>query len=63
MIEQLAGERSYSESSGGECVEVAAVTATVHVRDSKRTEGPVLTVPPVAWGRFLEAATVIRGRG
>ncbi|HET6635163.1 MAG TPA: DUF397 domain-containing protein [Streptomyces sp.] len=46
---------SYSGSSGGECVEVAATAAAVHVRDSKRTEGPVLTLPPAVWDRFLRA--------
>lgn len=63
MSELAWRKSSYSDSGGGECVEVAAAAATVHVRDSKRTEGPVLTVPPAAWDRFLEVATVTRGRG
>jgi hypothetical protein len=46
---------SYRDSSGGDCVEVAATAAAVHVRDSKRTEGPVLTLPPAVWDRFLRA--------
>ncbi|MEU2026450.1 DUF397 domain-containing protein [Streptomyces sp. NPDC016469] len=31
---------------GGECVEVAAHTAAVHVRDPKNPDGPMLTVAP-----------------
>ncbi|MFF8694874.1 DUF397 domain-containing protein [Streptomyces sp. NPDC015144] len=46
---------SYSGSQGGDCVEVAAHPAAVHIRDSKVTEGPVLTVPPAAWTAFLNA--------
>lgn len=43
---------SYSGSEGGNCVEVAAHPAAVHVRDSKVTDGPVLTVTPTAWAAF-----------
>ncbi|WTL02018.1 DUF397 domain-containing protein [Streptomyces niveus] len=43
---------SYSGSEGGNCVEVAAHPAAVHVRDSKVTDGPVLTVTPAAWAAF-----------
>lgn len=44
---------SYSGTEGGQCVEVAAGTATVHVRDSKTTAGPVLTVSRTAWAGFV----------
>jgi hypothetical protein len=40
---------SYSGSDGGQCVEVAACPSTVHVRDSKATDGPVLSLAPAAW--------------
>ncbi|WP_405423717.1 DUF397 domain-containing protein [Streptomyces erythrochromogenes] len=43
---------SYSGDEGGQCVEVAACTCAaeqVHVRDSKVTDGPVLTLAPAAW--------------
>ncbi|WP_030965246.1 DUF397 domain-containing protein [Streptomyces sp. NRRL S-378] len=41
---------SYSGDEGGACVEVAACPAAqVHVRDSKVTDGPVLTLAPAAW--------------
>ncbi|WP_329384068.1 DUF397 domain-containing protein [Streptomyces sp. NBC_01716] len=44
---------SYSNASGGECVEVATCPHTVHVRDSKVTEGPTFAVAPAAWTTFL----------
>ncbi|MFI6124897.1 DUF397 domain-containing protein [Streptomyces sp. NPDC051064] len=44
---------SYSTGDGGECVEFAAAATHVHIRDSKQTSGPVLTVGPGAWGRFV----------
>ncbi|MEU4735223.1 MULTISPECIES: DUF397 domain-containing protein [Streptomyces] len=48
---------SYS-SSGNEatCVEVAETPGTVHVRDSKDTDGPRLAVGPRAWAGFVAYA-------
>ncbi|MEE1745004.1 MULTISPECIES: DUF397 domain-containing protein [unclassified Streptomyces] len=46
---------SYSSGQGGACVEVAAHPAAVHIRDSKVSDGPVLTVLPAAWTAFLDA--------
>ncbi|EST27768.1 DUF397 domain-containing protein [Streptomyces niveus] len=43
---------SYSTEQGGDCVEVAAHPTAVHVRDSKVSDGPVLTVTPTAWAAF-----------
>ncbi|MFF3907201.1 DUF397 domain-containing protein [Streptomyces sp. NPDC001848] len=43
---------TYSDSGGGECVEVAATTA-IHIRDSKTPDRPYLTVSPAAWADFL----------
>ncbi|MFK0258013.1 DUF397 domain-containing protein [Streptomyces sp. NPDC090445] len=40
---------SHSGSDGGACVEVATCPGTVHVRDSKVTDGPVLDLAPAAW--------------
>ncbi|MFC9295540.1 DUF397 domain-containing protein [Streptomyces sp. NPDC057011] len=48
---------SYSGDAGGDCVEVAAHPAAVHVRDSKVTDGPVLTVAPATWAAFVDDAT------
>ncbi|GHE51098.1 DUF397 domain-containing protein [Streptomyces cellulosae] len=45
-----------SYSSGAEadsCVEVATIARTIHVRDSKTTDGPRLTFAPAAWAGFL----------
>ncbi len=44
---------SYSSSSGGDCVEVATCPHSVHVRDSKVTDGPVFAVAPDAWSAFV----------
>lgn len=49
---------SYSGEEGGACVEVAAHPAAVHVRDSKVSGGPVLTLAPAAWAAFT--ADVVR---
>jgi hypothetical protein len=50
---------SYSNGSGGECVEVAAGTRGAYVRDSKNPGGPVLAFPAEAWGAFV--AEIRRG--
>lgn len=47
----------YSTGNGGECVEVAAVATRVHIRDSKQTSGPVLTVGSGAWTGFVGLVT------
>jgi hypothetical protein len=47
---------SHSTSSGGNCVEVAASPHTIHVRDSKDTARPALTVTPAAWAAFIAGA-------
>lgn len=48
---------SHSGGEGGQCVEVAACPSTIHVRDSKVTEGPMLTFPATAWDTFVGFAT------
>ncbi|WP_340560513.1 DUF397 domain-containing protein [Streptomyces sp. GSL17-111] len=53
---------SYSGSAGGECVEVAECPGAVHVRDSKRRSGPVLSLRPQAWAAFV-GFTSEPGRG
>ncbi|MFI5568485.1 DUF397 domain-containing protein [Streptomyces sp. NPDC051740] len=45
---------SYSGGTNGEsCVELALTPGTVHVRDSKDTEGPRLAFAPGTWARFV----------
>ncbi|NJQ15415.1 DUF397 domain-containing protein [Streptomyces bohaiensis] len=52
---------SHSSSSGGECLEFqrgAAVVGSVPVRDSKITDGPVLTFSPAPWTAFVTATRI-----
>ncbi|MCZ2524829.1 DUF397 domain-containing protein [Streptomyces sp. HB2AG] len=44
---------SYSGNQGGDCVEVAAGSGAVHVRDSKDREGGSLAFTPEAWAAFV----------
>ncbi|MEU8616427.1 DUF397 domain-containing protein [Streptomyces sp. NPDC048623] len=53
---------SYSNTSGGDCLEVADnVGGHVPVRDSKRPTGPVLVVTATAWAPFIAAVKVTTG--
>jgi hypothetical protein len=58
MSESLAWfKSSYSDSQGGECLEVAVCPHTTHVRDSKLGAGsPRFAVPADAWAAFLAYA-------
>lgn len=56
MSELVWFKSSYSGNQGGECVEVAASVATVHVRDSKDPEGPALAFGADAWASFVAYA-------
>ncbi|WP_326610987.1 DUF397 domain-containing protein [Streptomyces scopuliridis] len=47
---------SYSGSEGGACVEVASCPHAVHIRDSKNSTGPTLTLAPTAWAAFTAYA-------
>ncbi|MEU6479973.1 DUF397 domain-containing protein [Streptomyces sp. NPDC047017] len=47
---------SYSTNDGPECVEVAHTPRTIHVRDSKTTQGPHLAFAPQGWAAFLPYA-------
>jgi hypothetical protein len=49
---------SYSSGTdGNSCVELAVAPATIHVRDSKHTDGPRLALTPAAWASFLPYAS------
>ncbi|MFF7606105.1 DUF397 domain-containing protein [Streptomyces parvulus] len=48
---------SYSSSGDGDCVEVAACPAAVHVRDTKDRRGPQLVLSPAAWRDFVAHAS------
>ncbi|MFE5710581.1 DUF397 domain-containing protein [Streptomyces sp. NPDC056501] len=45
---------TYSSPQGGDCVEVASCTESVHIRDSKDLAVPSLSVSPSAWAAFLD---------
>ncbi|MCX5111340.1 DUF397 domain-containing protein [Streptomyces sp. NBC_00378] len=47
---------SHSTGEGGNCVEVATCPTTIHVRDSKNTQGPHLDLAPGAWSAFVTYA-------
>ncbi|MFC9464767.1 DUF397 domain-containing protein [Streptomyces coelicoflavus] len=49
---------SYSGGNdGNSCVELALTPGTVHVRDSKTTDGPRLALAPEAWSDFVSYAS------
>ncbi|MEV7996503.1 DUF397 domain-containing protein [Streptomyces sp. NPDC086077] len=49
---------SYSGGTDGEsCVEIATQPRTIHVRDSKQTDGPRLALRPEAWSAFVTYAS------
>ena len=45
---------SFSQGGGNNCVEVAAVTGAVAIRDSKDPDGPAHIVSPAAFGALLD---------
>ncbi|MFJ2745348.1 DUF397 domain-containing protein [Streptomyces sp. NPDC087440] len=44
---------SYSNDQGGQCVEVGVVPSVVHVRDSKDTSIPGISVSSASWTAFI----------
>ncbi|MCF3104408.1 DUF397 domain-containing protein [Streptomyces roseoverticillatus] len=50
---------SYSGTTAGDCVEVATLPQAVHIRDSKRPQGPRLAVPAAAWAHFVAFTSVV----
>ena len=46
---------SYSSNDGPERVEVATLPSAIHVRDSKDTTVPHLTISPTAWAHFVRS--------
>lgn len=47
---------SYSNDTGGSCVEIADLTSQVGIRDSKNKKGPALVVPTDSWRKFVSFA-------
>ncbi|MGW0668002.1 DUF397 domain-containing protein [Streptomyces sp. NPDC002746] len=48
--------KSSHSSDGGDCLEVAGLTARTAVRDSKNPTGPALVLGNQAWAAFVEDA-------
>jgi predicted secreted Zn-dependent protease len=48
---------SYSNGSGGECVECAHTPTATLARDSKVPHGPVLTVSAEEWKTFIDGVS------
>ena len=49
---------SYSSSNEpGDCVEIATTPTLIHVRDSKATQGPRLSLTPTTWTEFISYAS------
>ncbi|MFJ6836188.1 DUF397 domain-containing protein [Streptomyces sp. NPDC091209] len=44
---------SYSAGNGGECLEAAPWMGVTHVRDSKDTAGPMVSLGHHAWTEFV----------
>ncbi|MET9291340.1 DUF397 domain-containing protein [Streptomyces sp. NPDC003077] len=53
MTEAAWFKSSYSNDTGGSCVEIAGLTTHVGIRDSKDKTGPKLLVSASAWSAFL----------
>lgn len=47
---------TYSSGEGGDCVEAATCSHSVHVRDSKDIDRPGLAVGQDAWAMFVRHA-------
>jgi hypothetical protein len=47
---------SHNGTEGGQCVEVAAGSGVVHIRDSKAATGPDIRVSSEAWAGFVKQA-------
>ena len=44
---------TYSDATGGNCVETASGNGAILVRDTTNRAGTTLTVPAAAWQHFL----------
>lgn len=50
---ELHWQKSTHSEEASSCVEIAPTPTTVHIRDSKNTVGPHLTLQPTAWADFV----------
>ncbi|WP_225831627.1 DUF397 domain-containing protein [Streptomyces sp. NK08204] len=57
-------QKSTYSGDSSNCVEMAPTATAIHIRDSKNTTRPHVTVTPSAWAEFLSyAALGTRPRG
>jgi hypothetical protein len=49
-------QKSTYSGDSSNCVEIAAAPTTVHIRDSKKTQGPNLAFQLSAWVSFISHA-------
>jgi Domain of unknown function (DUF397) len=54
--DEFSWRKSKYSTGNGECVEVSPGQSAVHVRDSKRPSGPMLSYPAAVWQSFLTGA-------
>jgi hypothetical protein len=52
----LAWLKAQSSTVNGQCVEIAAATGKIAIRDSKDPDGPILIYTPAEFGAFLDGA-------
>ncbi|MEU2114989.1 DUF397 domain-containing protein [Streptomyces sp. NPDC016459] len=46
---------SYSNGSGGECLECAQTKTKIFIRDSKFTQGPTISMQSAPWQTFVDS--------
>ncbi|MET9511061.1 DUF397 domain-containing protein [Streptomyces flavidovirens] len=51
----VAWTKSSYSANRGECVEIATTPTHIHIRDSKDTTRPALTLSPTTWSAFVAA--------
>ncbi|WP_217208730.1 DUF397 domain-containing protein [Streptomyces sp. AC550_RSS872] len=52
-MSKLTWQKSTYSAEAANCVEIATTPTTIHIRDSKNTTGPHLTLRLTAWTDFL----------
>ncbi|MFD0315317.1 DUF397 domain-containing protein [Streptomyces flavalbus] len=54
-MSSLTWKKSTYSGDASNCVEMATTTTSIHIRDSKHTKGPHLTVALCSWAPFIQA--------
>ncbi|WP_369390254.1 DUF397 domain-containing protein [Streptomyces sp. CG1] len=56
---ELTWQKSTYSGDASNCVEIAPTPSAIHIRDSKSSTGPHLTVTPHTWADFLPFAAEV----